>query len=307
MYLVHARELLDLSGHDATVVPLPRPHVALAAWRDRAALLTPDLQIWRLARGRWSYAYTADASPDPALAALSVDGSLIAIADTEESEPRVLHENASVYYESYDFYHRTTSLYVHPDGGSWGYGFLTEQPWSEWGSYGDRLLGFMVCDATGATLRVEQDHRAHDEFPVMHGFWDPHANLLATVSVEDGDAEMWELEWAAWVHGPDSWSPSIPEHLRQRAACDRAIPCDPPMSVSPDGFAVAAIVRGEPVLVVRERLGTTGRTGALTWFEQDVVAISLDAWPTVTTLRRDGVVMRIDAEDVLAIDEELYD
>ncbi len=48
MYLVHARELLDLSGHDATVVPLPRPHVALAAWRDRAALLTPDLQIWRL-------------------------------------------------------------------------------------------------------------------------------------------------------------------------------------------------------------------------------------------------------------------
>ena len=307
MYLVHAGELLDLSGHDATVVPITHPHVALAAWRDRAALLTPDLRVWRLARGRWSYAYTVDAPPNPALAALSVDGALVALADTDESEPLVLHENVAIHYESYDFYDNTTSLYVHPDGGSWGYGFLTGQPWSEWGSYGDRLHGFMVCDATGTTLRVEQDYRAHDEFPVMHGFWDPHANLFATISVEDGDAEMWDIAWAARAHGPDFWSLSIPEHLRQHATYDSGIPCEPPMCVSPDGFAAAVIVGGEPMLLVRERLGTTGQVGALTWDEEDLVAISLGAWPTITTLHHDGVVGRTDVEDVLAIDDALYD
>lgn len=304
MYLVHAGELLDLSGHDATVVPLPRPHVALAAWRDRAALLTPDLQVWRLERGRWSYAYTATGPPDPALAALSADGALVALAPTAADEPLVLHENAPVHVDAFDVYERTTSLYVHPEGGSWGYGFLTGQPWGEWGSYGDRMFGFMVHGARGDRLRAEYDSRYHDEVPFMHGAWDPHANLLATVSEEHGEAEIWDIAWAANEPGPEHWSPHLPEHLRAPASYHDAIHCRPPMRASPDGFAVAAIVGGEPVLVVRECWGPTRGVRALTWGEEELVAITLDAWPDVTTLRRDGAVTRTDLYTILGMDED---
>ena len=297
MYLVHERRILDLSTSTATPCPLPSGQpLALAAHGPHAAIITQDLEVWRLAHGSWTHAYTIeDGIPDPELAALSANGELVVLAREDAIVALTLGDAIDVVAP--DFFQHATSVACHPDGQSFGYGFLTSQPFAQWGSYGERCFGFVVSDSAGAVLRFEADERDHDEEPTFHGAWDPDAHLLVTAIAHDPGFELWSMDWARRLETSTSrLLVTIPE-LTDELTYDPPALYDTLPVVSHGGLAAASILDGELALTLREHWSSKGPV-TFSWGE-DLVAVSLAAWPEIVALRRDGAVVRASLDEVL--------
>lgn len=72
-----------------------------------------------------------------------------------------------------DFLVEVTDIRCAADGASFAYGFHTGQPWSDYGSYGDRAYGSVVLRADGSAERLDSDMRSHDEEPEIRIVWTP--------------------------------------------------------------------------------------------------------------------------------------
>ncbi|MFO7561729.1 MAG: hypothetical protein R6X02_03710 [Enhygromyxa sp.] len=96
----------------------------------------------------------------------------------EDGELRSAEGAAWLY--TVDWFERWTFARFLP-GGELALAFETGQPWSDWGSYGDRRGGVQVLSpsSTGWVLvAIEHDYRAHDESFVPHDIcWSPHGVL----------------------------------------------------------------------------------------------------------------------------------
>lgn len=103
-------------------------------------------------------------------AATSADGDVVAGADQgTDGHPGMVYLVSGAtnsFVDEPDWFLGSAGVGCSPDGSHAAYSYWTSQPYSEWGSYGNRMQGTMVVNvATGEQVYHEFDYREFDEFP----------------------------------------------------------------------------------------------------------------------------------------------
>ena len=97
------------------------------------------------------------------MAACDARGETIIAAN--EDAAYILRDDEWSQLEQPDWFEGVGSVACSPTGAIVGYTYFTSQPWSEWGSYGDRLYGFAIFSAACEPLFEFYEPREYDEYP----------------------------------------------------------------------------------------------------------------------------------------------
>jgi hypothetical protein len=194
---VHEGRVLffNAPGPAGALVPLPESATAVGLGPRGAAVLCADGAVLVLEPGGAVRQNRRIELPaDVGRAAISADGSLVVVStgDGRENCDVSKEENGRWGLVSTpDFLCAVTDIRCAPDGKSFGYGYRTSQPWSEYGSYGNPLRGAAVFKADGTAIREDYDTRRHNEDPEIKLAWgdggDPLVLFITNAAHDDAE------------------------------------------------------------------------------------------------------------------------
>jgi hypothetical protein len=156
----------DAPGCIAATRWLGRQFLAAGVGCAQSAVLDTSGSIWAIDHDGPNFLRRVKLPGDVTLAALSPDGGLIAcVVDDGKGAAGVwvCRGDGWARVSEPDFLCAVTDVRCAEDGASFGYAWRTSQPWSEWGSYGDRMAGTVVLDADGNPIREVWSERRHDD------------------------------------------------------------------------------------------------------------------------------------------------
>lgn len=145
---------------------LPEETLAIGHHRTQACALGVDGTLWRYGPGGAEIVRHIALPSATILAAISGDGTLIVVA-TDEPDVHIVSPEPQ-WVSTPDFLWRIDSVCCARDGSAYGYSWLTSQPWSDYGSYGDRERGMNVIAVQGDHSWQQRDHRRHDDDASTH-------------------------------------------------------------------------------------------------------------------------------------------
>jgi len=193
------RDLLfyPVPGAPAAQIRLPKQARAVGTGHGASVLLDSGVVLVFSPNGRLTRRRVPAPGADD-LVAVSADGRLVVTASGDAIEARCDNEVLDV--PTPEWLCDITGVRCAADGESFGYTYLTSQPWSDFGSYGDRMYGAVVVSTkTGARLE-SWDTRRHDEEPDILLAWGGD-NLVTAM----GGEVVWETcapPERAWDQGP---------------------------------------------------------------------------------------------------------
>jgi hypothetical protein len=293
---LHDRRVLffEAPGLARVSIALPDEAKAVGLSRGGAAVLCADgVILTATLDGTFQRLRRIELPADCGRASISADGSLVLVSthDGREDTGVSRERNGTWSWVSVpDFLCQVTDVRCAPDGESFGYAYLTGQPWSENGSYGNRMYGAAVFTAAGELLREDWDTRSHDETPQLRLAWGSGADplVLSFEHVPEGEGEVL-ASWGRRGSGsPPVWNagPLGAAPVEDEERVELANTAGREIAVSPDGMLVGAVdVAGDVWLVdrTRKRRCLAG---------QGAVAVELDDAPLIDLVSAAGIWTR---------------
>ncbi|QSQ27649.1 hypothetical protein JY651_23260 [Pyxidicoccus parkwayensis] len=249
--VIHQGQALffEAPGPASAAVPLPANTLAACAGEDEVCLLRASGEVQRLTTdGTVTTLRRVELPVDLELAAISGNGALVLVSTRSGKSCRVLREEQGQWMpvDTPEWFRGVNGLSCAADGQSFAYAYVTEQPYSEDGSYGHPLAGVAVFSANGAVLAEEWDVRERfEEPPRVRLAWglggEPLVESRAYTAQGDGDVSG---HWGRSVGGPLRSGPGdvplcdaeAPPELYDVHSARAGLP-----TVSPDGDRAGAL------------------------------------------------------------------
>lgn len=249
--IIHQGQALffEAPGPAGAVVPLPVDTLAACAGEDEVCVLRASGEVQCLTlNGAWRTVRRVSLPADVEHAAVSGNGALVVVSTRADRSCDVLLETGGRWppVRTPEWLCGVNGLGCAADGRSFGYAYLTEQPWSDYGSYGDPLAGAVVLSADGTVLGEEWDIRERFvKAPRVQLAWGAGGEPLVVAETgpgpADGDVTAF---WGRSVGGPvraESEGVPLCDAEGSPELYDVLLGGGEMLTVSPDGDRVGAV------------------------------------------------------------------